>query len=324
MRNLFCALAECLCTLGAIALVVDIADSHGTGVHMKKLIVVLASAFFLMLLLISAFGIWYYVFPLGDERVFRANYIARYESTLNAMFDYEWTVISVEERILNREVCSCMRDQRAWRYLAWTIEYKNWNDETGHFVLRNSHPFYSQVVSYVRHIATEYFKEHFLYAHMYDVLDEHIGTVHVSIARAIINRNSAEGRAWARASDQYRRNLGTPGGAIPLSQLNPANIFEMIPMYLSIRISLNEYSGEDKQAFEESVISKMEGMIEDINRFTNGRVNAMFSVGYRNIINMHHGSRSYRWYYIQGERVYGLNSMFFGRYVFERYRSMFR
>ena len=290
---------------------------------MKKIIIVLVSASFLILLLIAAFGIWYYVFPLGDERVFRANYIARYESTLNAMFDYEWTVISVEERVSHREVCSCMRDQRAWQYLVWTIEYKNWNDEISQFTLRNSHPFYLQVMSYVRRNATEYFREHFLYAHMSDVLHEHIGTVYVSIANANINRHHIENREWVRASDQYRRNLGTPGGAIPLSHLNPAYIFEMIPMYISISVSLNEYSGTDIQAFEENLIRKMEGMIEDINRFTNNRLNATFRVGYRQIINMHHGSRSYRWYYIQGERVFGLNSLFFGRYVFESYRSMF-
>jgi len=66
----------------------------------------------------------------------------------------------------------------------------------------------------------------------------------------------------------------------------------------------------------------IEDMIESMNAFTNNSLNAIFAMGYRNVIDLHIGSRNYHWYYVQGERIVAPTRQL-KRNVFESYRGVF-
>ena len=108
--------------------------------------------------------------------------------------------------------------------------------------------------------------------------------------------------------EEYRRRLGTPEGTIRLSQLTSANAFEMIPLFLSIKVSFTRYSDVDQQKF-------IEDMLETLNYFSNNRLNAEVEV-------IRGGGR---WHYIQGEQVFLENQVvnYFHNFIFESYKSLF-
>jgi len=212
-----------------------------------------------------------------------------YTDTFNAMFDYEWTLLSIEEI-----------DIWEWTYTEWTIEYRDGNGEVRHFVLDNRFTVCTTVINYLNRIA-EYYREQFLDVYMDGM---HVSFMHPtgftagSIIRAHEKWICDESEEWIRATGGYRRGLNTPEGAIRFSQLTPANIFELVPFYLSIHIVFDEYSDLDQQALEEGVIARIEDMIQAMNQFANHRLNANISVGYSQW-----GESTQVWHYIQGERV---------------------
>ena len=93
-------------------------------------------------------------------------------------------------------------------------------------------------------------------------------------------------------------------------------------MYLSISVRFGGSVGHE-QSFEESVMERVEDMIDEMNRFTNYSLNASVNLGYREIIDLHTGTRQRRWEYVQGEQLSGVSPMHYDRYVFDSYRGAF-
>ncbi|MCL2376629.1 MAG: hypothetical protein FWC76_04450 [Defluviitaleaceae bacterium] len=253
-------------------------------------------------------------FPPRDRdivRIFDADYIARYADTLNTMFDYDWLVISEEERF---EIPERM-DIGPAQFIEWTIEYQDGNGDTRHFVLNNELGFAWQVERYVERYIGAYFRQNFLDVYMEDFPLAPSTNVFAFIARAGLNLHLPENQEWKRATDEYKRQLATPDGAIRLAQLTPANVFEMAPIRLSIWITL----GDDVDMYNQDVagyaIRQIESMMESINSFTGNRLNAQ--------INMNHEHNQHEWNYIQGEQVFDLTWGYFDRYVFESYKGVF-
>jgi len=241
------------------------------------------------------------------------DYLEKYEDVLNAMFEYEWTLLSAEESV------QTFKD-RPQRLTAWTIEYHDGNGDVRHFVFNNRSDghifgFPYQVVWYLTptsHIS-DYYKEHFFAAYMEGIPLGRPGFVYVNM----VSVHHVPGSP----TQEYRRLLGTPEGAVRLSQITPANVFDMAPVFLWFRVSLGEYDGPDRQGFEEDVKRRVEAMIESMNQYTNNRLTARITLSYCERIYLHDGSREHVWYYIQGERVFIEGR--FSAYVFESHRGVF-
>jgi len=245
-----------------------------------------------------------------------------YTDTFDVMFDYEWTLLSIEEI-----------DIWEWTYTEWTIEYRDGNGEVRHFVLDNRLTVCTTVINYLRRIA-EYYRGQFLDVYMDGMpvsFTHPAGFASGSIVEAHAKWVCDESEEWIRATGRYRRGLNTPEGAIRLSQLRPANVFELVPFYLVINIVFDEYFSLDQQAFEEDVIARIEDMLQAMNQFVNHRLNAWIRVGYSQW-----GETTQVWHYIQGERVeiepwsedewlFGMEhwSSPFELAVFESYRGVF-
>ena len=286
---------------------------------MKKLSALLLS---LLILLATSSGLFA---PHERVRVFDADHLETYADTLNAMFDGAWTLLSVEDSFFEGHggyICSCGFDGRPQEFIEWTVEYRDGNGAVRHFVFDNRMALSVQVERHVTNLISAYYREHFFDVYLQDIPLAPSSSISGSIVRANINTHREENQEWRHATEQYRRLLGTPEGAILLSQLTPANVFELVPMYLSIRIS---FSGSDSlgQRFEEEVTRSIEDMIGSMNHFTNHRLTARFSMGYREVIHLHTGERRHQWYYIQGARAVVVDSLHSGRYFFEGYRGMF-
>ena len=235
-----------------------------------------------------------------------------FEDTFNAMFDYEWTLVSVEEI-----------DGWEWTHTEWTIEYRDGNNEIKHLVLDNRFTVCTLVLRYLRDMA-DYYKECFL--------DVYIDGADIRVSGHVVRADEKcgcpESREWLIATGGFWRGLSTPEGAVNLSRMTPANIFELVPYFLSITIVFDEIYGLEQQAVEESVIARIEDMIETMNYFSNNRLNARISVGYCR------WNPTQVWNYIQGERVaiepWADNSHYrehwsspFEFAVFESYRGVF-
>jgi len=260
-------------------------------------------------------------------RIYEADFTKEYYEALNVMFDNNWAVVSIEDRFKENDgyICECGFDGRAQEFTEWTIEYTHENGDTRHFVLSNHSPFTEQVQAYLRNFIADYYKENFFNVYITDV-----PLAPSSYVSAFWLRNFGQStgddvdkiREMENMARNYLRNLGTSEGAVPLSQVTPANVFEMVPMYLVVRVS---FSGDDSlgQEVEEQIMRDVEDMIESMNAFTNNSLNATFVIGYHQVIDLHTGNRHYRWYYIQGERVDVRTRMHMDRTVFESYRGVF-
>ena len=227
----------------------------------------------------------------GQETRGRFNSInfEAYTDTFDAMFGYEWTLLSVEEI-----------DIWEWTYTEWTIEYRDGNEELRQFVLDNRLTVCTTAISYLRRIA-EYYREQFL--------DVYLDGLHVSFAHpagftsgSIVRADEKwicdESEEWIRATGGYRRGLSTPEGAIPFSRLTPATVFELVPFYLSVNIVFDESSDLDQGTLEEEVTARIEEMLQGMNQFANHRLNANVRLGHTQW-----GEATQVWQYIQGERV---------------------
>ena len=258
---------------------------------------------------------------IDGVRVYEADFLARYEPTINIMFDDTWTLLSSEERFEENEgyKCPCGHDARPQRFLEWTIEYQDGNGDTRHFMFHNRWSFSYQVISYVERHITAYYREQFLDVYMEGVPAPPWAVI-ARVPRARVNWHLEENRELRRTTERYRRRVGSPENAIPLAQLTPANVFEQVPMYLSISLSLGGYYGPDQQDREENITEKIEHMIESMNQFTNYRLNAHI----RLITLDGEDRRHWHWWnYIQGQQVFHVNSDCFPRYVFESYKGIF-
>ena len=263
---------------------------------------------------------------VDDVRVFYIDFIERYEDTLNAMFNYEWTLLSAEEIYREADTSNIPPHAPVWpeqflpkQYLVWTIEYRDGNGDVRQFVFNNRLNFIEQIIRHVRDFIAEYYKERFFDVYMKDLPLAYF--FFVFILRGYLPITSTENRylvcAMEESIEEYIRLIGTPEGAIRLYQLTPANVFDMVPIRISIHVSLNEHSGNsNQQTFENDVITRIENMIEAMNQYTDNRLTASVSASIR---------RERWWNYIRGERIFvdRDRQMHFDRYVFEGYRGMF-
>ena len=266
--------------------------------------------------------------PRYETRIHDADYIEKYADTLNAMFDYEWTLLSVEEiyeafdleRFIYEFMCHLEHSYRlsyavrSIQFYEWTIEYRDGNGDVRHFVFDNRsryRGFSRHVQLYVRNYITEYYRERFFDVYMRDIPLAPQTFFFVFFARAGESTNYERWREWTNKTEEYQRLLSTPEGAIRLAQLTPANIFEMAPVEFSIRVALGEYAGSEQQAFQEYVMTRIEDMIETLNHFTNNQLRISISMS------------SYRWHYLQGERIFVDHPLDFDWYVLESYRGVF-
>jgi len=256
--------------------------------------------------------------PMYGTLIFDVDFIERYEDTLNSMFCHEWTYTKSE---IYQEfdpdsfdgLCHRIYEYRIspYQFFQWSIEYYDGNGDKRNFVFHNRISFSTQVENYVTRLVRDYYKENFFDVHMYD--ESTLNFFAGFIIRANVNRGDIENQEWVRSTDEYRRLLATPEGAISLTKLKPANVFEMIPFYLSVRIIFNEHPNAEQNVFAENII-------KELNYFANNRLNASIIIGC-----YHRFRYSYRFHYIQGERIF-LNDRrwsFFNRCLFESYIGVF-
>ena len=259
-----------------------------------------------------------YIAPTKGIREYKVDYIKKYESTLNAMFDNAWTLISVEDKYEEHEPICCHVDTRPQQFTEWSIEYHDGNGEFRTFVFDNRSTLGSQIMNYIRDYISEYYKENF-----YDVYINDFPLAGSSYVFCFFVRMSSYTSYEAvkdihETTKKYQSLLDAPEGTICLSKLTPANAFERAPIYLSVSVGLSGNSSYG-QTFEENIIKQTEDMMEAMNEFANNRLNAHVSVGYHQIVNMHTGNRDRRWAFLQGKKTNGFGD----REIFESYKGIF-
>jgi|GEM_PF-724783 len=255
----------------------------------------------------------------NDILVYEADYTKEYEATLNAMFENEWTVVSVDERFAKNDgyLCDCGYDGRSQQFIEWTIEYSDGNGDVKTFVMSNRSTLAAQIEYYIESYIAEYYKENFFDVYLKDVPLAQSSFVFCFFTRLSSYSNYEEVRELDKTTKAYLARLETPEGTICLSKLTSANVFEMCPVYLPISVSLS--GGSYGQSFEEEVMAKIEEMIEAMNEFANNSLNAKISLGYSGLAELHSGPDSQRWYIIKGERV----SSFEDGDIFDSYKGVF-
>lgn len=283
---------------------------------MKRLRVILLITVAMLLITSCVFG--EHIAKTRGVRVYRTDYIKKYERTLNAMFDHNWTLISTEERYEEHEPVCAHLDTRPQRFIEWTIEYRDGNDALRTFVFDNRRTLAEQIEEYVIHYIADYYKEHFYDAYTKEMPLAGSSYVYCFFVRMSSFVHYEVVRDIDETTKKYRSLLDTSEGTICLSKLTPANVFEMCPVYLSVRVGLSGDSGYGRD-MEERIIKQTEDMMEAMNEFANHRLNAEVHVGYHQIVNMHDGNRGRGWAFLQGKRVGSLND----RILFESYEGLF-
>lgn len=255
-------------------------------------------------------------------REYDEDYIKKYESTFNAMFENKWRVIATENKYEDPEEICIHVDTRPQQYVEWTIEYHDGNGNLCTFAFDNRLSLSGQIETYVTDYIADYYKENFYDVRIKDVPLASSSYVFGFLAKISVNRDDLENRERAKKSDEYLKKLDTPEGTICLSKLTPANVFEMCPIYLSINVSFSGHP-DDKQSFEETVKRQIESMIVDMNKFTNNHLTANISMGYHEIINLQDGNRNFYWSYVQGKQIFNAEDLYFERHVFDGYKDKF-
>ena len=249
---------------------------------------------------------------------YKVDYIKKYESTLNAMFDNEWELISTENKFEEHEPL-CSHDgtrPHLDQFIEWTVEYHDGNGDLRTFIFNNRLTLGSQVQEYVTQYIATYYKEKFYDIYMSDTPLARSSYVFCFFVRMTIAYDEA--KDIDKTTRKYQSLLDTPEGTINLSKLTPANAFEMAPIYLSVSVRLSGDSSYG-QIFEENIIKQTEDMMDAMNEFANNRLNADVSVGYRQGFNMYTGNRDCKWAFLQGEQV----DYFGDRDIFESYKGIF-
>ena len=256
--------------------------------------------FLIMIIFISACAAEHIV-PRGNDpvqenvRIFDTNFIEQYFDTLNVMFDNEWTLLSEKEIYIEPGTVitgsNMINQWHSFQFFEWVIEYRDANGDTGYFVLYNHTSFLNQILSHISRTITEYYWEHFVTPYLGGFSPERR-----SFSIRIIDVCCKCSPGEATMMNRYRRSLTTPEGAIRLSQLTPANVFEMVPFYISTWRWLNEST---EAAVVHEAVTRVEAMIESMNIYTNRTLNAEIMLGV-----LRSGDDAHWWSYVQGERVW--------------------
>ena len=310
---------------------------------MKKIILVLIILFPIVSACTSSQNhARYALYSREDIRIFAVNYLEKYEDTLNAMFNYEWTLFAVEEIYVPVEQVRMHHITRSVptlyylpeQFTVWTIEYHNSNGDLRRFVFDNRSDFSDQIMRYISNYIVEFYREKFfdcgtIGAIGVSTLEVSSVNFHGMLARLpMFTLRMSGDPAMIELDDttrEYKRLLSTPEGAISLSSLTPINIFEMLPFYLWVSVRLDEYAEFDYQSVE-IVVKQIEEIFESINYFTNHRLNArvnISSITHENVegdIRVRHHRPLY---YIRGEKVFNQIEFNFHKCLFESYRGVF-
>ena len=207
-------------------------------------------------------------------------------------------------------------------FIRWVIEYTDGNQDVKLFNFNNTWAFYRQVVSHMMPPLQAYFR---------DFYSSHGIMANAQLRLLRGNSFIDDHQEWFRVVDEYRRRLGTPDRAVRLSQLTPANAFKMLPLYFCVAIHIHNEDGTQEldEVLNEIVLEKIDNLLVRLNSFTNYRLNANVTVNTNIAGRIVNGS--YRWFYLQGERVFDLegirpnfqDSSRFETHVFESYRDIF-
>lgn len=249
-------------------------------------------------------------------RIYDEDFLIEHKDAINIMFDYQWTLLSVEdmrtesrEPLPGRNVAFSIPVE----FTEWVIEYHDENESPRQLALYNHTHFHKQVISYVLNWATEYYQEHFWNVYMGEFENFFSDWVRFHVRFLFICTKCArEGSTII----SYKWGLGTSEGAVRLHQITFDNIFEMMPLYIVVCIGLKDDLEVDQI---EDVVSGIERMMESLNNFTANNLNAQINIHNRNMDSIY-------WSYIQGERLYlrdlsGCDGN--GLELFERYRGVF-
>ena len=281
------------------------------------------------------FGVWSFVARDGEfgqmwERskvdgvwIYSTDYVSEYQDTLNAMFGDRWSVVH-EEDVYHEpeEICDHVDSSPMW-YKEWTIQYFDANDEPQEFVLSNTNSISSQVERYLESYVAPYYETHFYNQYLVGVPLEGSSYVFGFVERIAVNPHTDENRPRVENVDVYKEGWNTPEGAVCLSRLSPANVFVKCPFYLSIHVSINDegLSVEEKKAFELDVKSRILAMIEDMNKFTNGTLNANVDMVIdRAGAMLHDGKARWSWNFVEGQDI-SEKLLEYGGYEVEVYNS---
>jgi hypothetical protein len=216
-------------------------------------------------------------FSWHGQYVYDADVVAENEDLLNEMLGDTWTVLAVEERFHAGFSCDCgLRGRNPHTYLVTFIEFldANGNKRSFHFYNHElGSPFLLQVERMVHLVVAEHFQE-FIDSYFQDI--------------------PLGGLTGVRG----RRN-GVPG-TVRLHELNPANAFVEIPMYLSITVQPIP-EGDHTKEFDELIFGQMERMIASMNAYTNYTLTANFRIF--TVRNRQFYDRESRrlWEFVQGE-----------------------
>jgi len=279
----------------------------------------------IMLFSFSSCNMFNLGFITGKRRgptAYNTDYTKKYESTLNAMFDNNWTVKSAEEKYdEGEEACACgYPGINPHTYLVWTIEYRDGDGEPKTFVLNNLMPISDQIESHVKSYISDYYKENF-----YDLYTKDFplaSSSEVFCSFALFSSNEDKSKA-NNTREIYSNKLETPEGTLCLSKLTPANVFEMCPVYLSVYVYFSGHPDE-KQNFEENAMKQIEAMTESMNKFTSNKLTASIGMGYDKDIRLYTGNIYHFWAFIQGKQVFlDFDELVFETMVFDSYKSMY-
>jgi hypothetical protein len=249
-------------------------------------------------------------------RIYDEDFLIEYEDAINSMFDYQWTLLSVEDiRIEPRETIPGRDDISSIpiEFTEWVIEYYDGNESLQQLVLYNHRYFHRQIISHVANLTTEYYQEHFWNVYMGELENSLSDWTRFYLRLLdICTKCAGEGLTI----NSYRWGLGTSEGAVRLHQFTFDNVFEMMPYYIVVRIRLKDDLEVDQI---EDVASRVELMMESLNDFTENNLNAQINIVGRNMDTIY-------WSYIQGERLSlkhlsGCDGD--GLELFERYRGVF-
>ncbi|MCL1878261.1 MAG: hypothetical protein FWF80_05340 [Defluviitaleaceae bacterium] len=249
---------------------------------------------------------------------FDEDYTVTYADVLGMMFGDDWTVVSVESRFDEGEhPCGCgFSGEASHTFYVWTIEYRDGNGDVRTFALNNRAQFSGQIAHHITSTIADYYRENFLDVYLYDA--PFARTTRVTGFRVRSNVHASEHSDWGEIAEEYRLRLSTPDGTVRLSEMTPANVFNMFPMYLTVNIAL---SGDTAHEQEAEFIAQAERMMESMNQFTNDSLNARFTFRYSQNIDLYDGTRGRTWIYARGERVSGIGAM--SRYLFDSYIGIF-
>ena len=231
-----------------------------------------------------------------------ANLFNKFGSTLDAMFPGGYTATVEMEEEVYLEDRGYIGD--IYRKFVWYIEYKDGNNETRTLKIYNdvdyggsyyfdkgykgSVDFGSAVMDHItKEYVNKYYDEYFFDAYLgeYDTTGSYDGYSYFNFYPPSdpdepYDRDAEHARYMEQLekSDKYKGKISTPEGAINLSKLTPANVFEMCPVEVGQQIKLRITSGMDEEIFAENADKQLSDMAEAMNEFFGNNMSAYFRV----------------------------------------------